>query len=59
MIFCLIEKGMRRTVQMFLQNLRPKRAKVCGYFESYEEWVNISKTNEKYLESGPVEIDIQ
>ena len=45
--------------QMFRGNLRPKRAKGCGYFESYEEWVNISKTNYKYLESGPVEIDIQ
>ena len=41
MIVCIIEKDMHRTEHMFRGNLRPKRAKVCGYFESYEEWVNI------------------
>ena len=55
----LIEKDMCRMEQMFRGNLRPKRAKGCGYFESYEEWVKISKANYKDLESGPVEINIQ
>ena len=59
MLVLLIEKDMRRTEQMFQGNLKPKRAKGCGYFESYEEWVNISKANYKDLESGPVKIDIQ
>ena len=58
-LVCIIEKDMCCTEQMFRVNLRPKRKKGCGYFESYEEWVNISKTNYKYLESGPVEIYIQ
>ena len=59
MLVCLIEKEMCRTEQMFRGKLRPKRAKGCGYFEYYEEWVNISKTNYKYLESFHLEIDIQ
>ena len=59
MLVCLIEKDMHRTEQIFLRNFRPKRAKGCDYFESHEEWVKISKTNYKDLESGPVEIDIQ
>ena len=35
-IVCLIEKDMCHTDEMFRVNLRPKRAKSCGYFESYE-----------------------
>ena len=59
MLVFLIEKDMRHTYQMFRGNLKPNCAKGCGYFESYEEWVNISKANYKDLESGPVETDIQ